>query len=258
MTTRTIRATLALLAFAWACGEKPQDQEEAAASDRDLELAITRDTPAPTLADEPPAAEAPKPPAPKPVAPTPQPKAAPPPEPVTAVVAAGTTFDVTVDDSLSTKTNKVGDTFTARVAADVVGSDGRVLIPAGATLAGEVTQVQTSTETGREAVIGLAFHSVSVANRTYPMRASVTAAQVESKRTTSDKEQAAKIVGGAAAGALLGKLIGKDAKSTIIGAAAGAAAGTAIALGTADYAGVIPKGATLTLKLEEPIEVVVG
>lgn len=107
-------------------------------------------------------------------------------------------------------------------------------------------------------MLGLAFESVSFANRTYPVQASVTAAQVESQRTTSDKEQAAKIVGGAAAGALLGKLIGKDAKSTIIGAAAGAAAGSAIALGTADYAGVTPKGATLTLTLEEPIEVVVG
>jgi hypothetical protein len=257
MTPRTARATLALLALAWACGEKPQAQEEAA-SDRDLELAIQRDTPAAALADRPPEATRPK-PQPKPPAPKPAaPKPAPPPEPVTAIVAAGTSFDVTVDDTLSTKKNKVGDTFTARVAADVTAPDGAVLIPAGAVLNGAVTQVQASTETGREAVIGVAFQSVSFANRTYPVTASVTAAQVESQRTTSDKEQAAKIVGGAAAGALLGKLIGKDAKSTIIGAAAGAAAGTAIALGTADYAGVIPKGATLTLKLEEPIEVVVG
>lgn len=250
-----IHLAVPVLVWALACGEKPQAQEEAAA-DRDLELAIQRDTPAVALRDAPEPAVQPK-PQPKPAAPRPQPRT-PPPPPVTATVAAGTAFNVTVDDTLSTQKNKVGDTFTARVSSDVTGPDGTVLIPAGAQLKGEVTAVEASKEAGRSAVIGLNFQSVSFAGRTYPLRATVTAAQVESKRTTSDKEQAAKIVGGAAAGALLGKVIGKDAKSTIIGAAAGAAAGTAIALGTADYAGVIPKGAALTLKLEEPIEVVVG
>lgn len=246
---------LAAFALAAACGEKPEAQDEAAA-DRDLELAIQRDTPTPALQDQPPPAETK--PAPRPQARRQPPPPPPPPQPVTATVAAGTSLSVTVDDTLSTQINKVGDTFTARVAADVTAPDGSVLIPAGAEMKGEVTAVEPSKETGQSAVIGLNFQSVTFAGRTYPVRATVTEAQVESKRTTSDKEQAAKIVGGAAAGALLGKIIGKDSKSTIIGAAAGAAAGTAVALGTADYAGVIPKGALLKLRLEEPIEVVVG
>ncbi len=249
---------LAAFVLAAACGEKREAQEQAPAADRDLELAITRDTPKVALADEP-KVEAPtpkpaaKPPAPKPAAPKPEP-----PPPVTATVAAGATFDVLVDDTISTKTHKPGDIFTAKMAADLRAADGTVLLPAGAELKGEITAVEQSTGAGKEALIGLSFQSVTVGKRTYPIRATVTAAEVESKRTTSDGAQAAKILGGAAAGAILGKVIGKDAKSTIIGAAAGAAAGTAIALGTADYAGVIPKGGKLTLKLEEPIEVVIG
>lgn len=258
MKTRTLRSAAAVLgiAFAGACGEKPGAQEDA--GDRDLELALQREAPAATLRDEAPAVPPPAAPRPAPRRDPPPPPRTPPPEPKTATVGVGTSFDVTVNDSLSTQTSKVGDTFTARLVHDVTAPGGTVLIPAGAELTGEVTAVEASKEAGRSAVIGLNFQSVTFAGRTYPVRATVTDAEVASQRTTSDKEQAAKIVGGAAAGALLGKIIGKDAKSTIIGAAAGAAAGTAIALGTADYAGVIPKGARLTLRLEEPIEVVIG
>lgn len=260
------------LALGLACGERSGSGERESMSDRELELAIRRDTPAVALADTPvrlePKREA-RPPTPAsmpsakpqaraPVVTPPVPPAPPSiPEPATATVAAGTTFDVLLDREISTRSHRPGDRFTAKLAADVASPDGKVLIPAGAAVEGEVTAAQASKEAGQQATITLAFQTLAVEGRTYPLRASVVAAEVKSQRTTSDAEQAAKIVGGAAAGAVLGKVLGKDAKAVIIGAAAGAAAGTAIALGTADYAGVIPAGGKLTLKLDEPLEVVI-
>lgn len=259
------------LVFALACGEGQRSAEEAAAGERELELAIRRDTPAVALADT--ALPAQPKPAPKPAAPKPAPRPAPKPRapepsarevltptpagPTTATVAVGTTLDVLLDQEISTETQRPGDRFTAKLAADVASPDGGVLIPAGAEVEAEVAAVQASKGAGQQATITLAFHSLSFEGRTYPLRASVVSAEVKTRRTTGDAEQAAKILGGAAAGAVLGKVLGKDAKSTIIGAAAGAAAGTAIALGTADYAGVIPAGGKLTLKLDEPLEVVI-
>ncbi|MBI4512578.1 MAG: hypothetical protein HY702_00570 [Gemmatimonadetes bacterium] len=262
------------LLFALACGERQRSAEEAAAAERELELAIRRDTPAVALADtallaqpkpapRPAPRPAPKPaprPASKPRAPEPSAREVltpPPAEPTTTTAAVGTTLDVLLDQEISTETQRPGDRFTAKLAADVASPGGGVLIPAGAEVEGEVAAVQASKGASRQATITLAFHSLSFEGRTYPLRASVVSAEVKTRRTTGDAEQAAKILGGAAAGAVLGKVLGKDAKSTIIGAAAGAAAGTAIALGTADYAGVIPAGGKLTLKLDEPLEVVI-
>jgi uncharacterized membrane protein len=68
-------------------------------------------------------------------------------------------------------------------------------------------------------------------------------------------EQAGKVAAGAAAGAILGQVIGRDRSSTIRGAAVGAAAGTAIAMGTADVDAVLPSGAEVVIRLDQPIEI---
>jgi hypothetical protein len=55
-------------------------------------------------------------------------------------VPAGTEIDATLQDSLSSKSAKTGDTFTAVVAQPVRASNGEIAIPAGTVINGEVTE----------------------------------------------------------------------------------------------------------------------
>jgi hypothetical protein len=257
-----------------ACGD---DRERQALADdeleRDLDLAFQRDTVAPTFGDiaiegEPDAPEAqPTPPQtqtqqprqaqpqPRPTQPTQPAPTAPQPRTVTMSVPSGTTLAIRMNEELSTERSQAGDAFTATLSAPLVDAAGIVLVPAGATVRGRVTAVAPSTRVGQTATMNLAFESISFGGQSYPLHASVERADVQQKTRTSAAEQAGKIAAGAAAGAILGQVIGRDRSSTIRGAAVGAAAGTAIAMGTADVDAVLPAGAEVVIRLDQPIQV---
>ena len=93
-------------------------------------------------------------------------------------------------------------------------TEGNVLIPAGATVRGRITQVQKSGNVGQTGVIGLAFESISSGGRSYPLDATVIEAHPEKRTRQSTGEQAGKVAAGAAAGAVIGRVLGKDTKST--------------------------------------------
>lgn len=195
-------------------------------------------------------------------APRPQPRREPAPEPVrreprvlTSTASVGTTFSVTLNQTLSTETNRVGDSFSATLNAPILGRDGEVVVPAGATVRGRLTQVNKSGHVGATGIISLAFESVSFNGRSMALDGSVVKASPQRKNRTPAKEQVAKAAGGAVAGAVLGRVIGKDTKGTITGAVIGAAAGTAIAMGTADVDVVLPAGSEMVIKLDSPLEV---
>jgi outer membrane lipoprotein SlyB len=101
----------------------------------------------------------------------------------------------------------------------------------------------------------LAFEAITFGGQTYPLQATVERAEVRQVTRTSATEQAGKVAAGAAAGAILGQVIGRDRSSTIRGAAIGAAAGTAIAMGTADVDAVLPQGAEVVIRLDQPIHI---
>jgi hypothetical protein len=253
-----------------ACGD---DRGRQALADdeleRDLDLAFQRDTVAPTFEDvavqaepeAPPAAQpAPRTPPAQPQQPRPAQPAQPaptPPQPrtVTMSVPSGTTLAIRMNDELSTEGSQAGDAFTATLTAPLVDAAGIVLVPAGATVRGRVTAVAPSTRVGQTATMNLAFESISFGGQSYPLNATVERADVQQRTRTSTAEQAGKIAAGAAAGAILGQVIGRDRSSTIRGAAVGAAAGTAIAMGTADVDAVLPAGAEVVIRLDQPIQV---
>jgi hypothetical protein len=223
-------------------------------------------TPAPVA---PPRAAAPRPAAPaqhaaapRPSTPARTPAAAPAPAPapararfVTMSVPAGTNFSVRLDRELSTRTTSVGETFTATLSQALLAADGTMLVPAGATVRGRVTQASKSGRAGEQAQLRIDFTSVSFGGSTYSLSATTLTADARLVTRDSNVEQAAKVGGGAVAGAVLGRVLGKDARSTVAGAAIGAAAGTAVAMGTADVDAVIPAGATVTARLDGPIRV---
>jgi len=263
-----------------ACGS---DADERAALeqdelDRELNLALQGDT---TLASFEDTAEAPVPdvqapptpplttPRPQPrqpprATPQPQPQSPPPARPdpvrttprtVSRTAGIGTTITLALNEMLSTETNQPGDAFTATVQSPVLDAQGNVVIPAGAIVRGQVTQVQKSGRVGETAVLNLAFSSVSFGGKSYALDASVQSANPERKSRESTGEQVGKAAAGAAAGAILGRILGKDTKSTVKGAVIGAAAGTAIAMGTADVDAVLPAGSTMVIRVDSPVTV---
>ncbi len=254
---------------------------EREALERELELALQPDTTVePELADvavepPPPAAAAPAPqPAPQPAprrtppparreeprpsAPAPAPRPAPEPSRprfVSMPVPSGTTLSLRINETLSTRSASSGSTFTATLTEPVVAADGTTLIPAGATVRGQVTEARESGRAGQQAYLKVDFTSIAFDGESYPIRATTVDAEVKLVNRDSNAEKAAKIGGGAAVGAALGQILGKNTKSTVAGAAIGAAAGTAVAMGTAEVDAVIPSGGRVTIRLDNPISV---
>ena len=199
-------------------------------------------------------------PAPKPAAkpkPKTEPKFEPAPEPtmVALTVNAGTEIRVKLDQELSTRNSKVGDTFTATLIAPLMAGE-QVAVSSGSQVQGMVTAVQ-SPEGDTPGVLKVDFSHIQVAGVIYPLSASVAEANPEEKRTGNTAGDVAKVGGGAAAGAILGRIIGKDTKGTLIGAAVGAAAGTAVVLATKDTYGVLPKDSEMALRMESPLQVTI-
>jgi hypothetical protein len=174
---------------------------------------------------------------------------------VTSTVPMGTNMALTLNETLSTESNRVGDSFTATLQSPVHDGNGNVLIPAGATVRGRLTGVNKSGHVGETGILKLAFEAVSFGGRSYAMDGTVVRANPQRSNRTSTRSQVGKAAAGAAAGAILGRVIGKDTKSTIKGAVIGAAAGTAIAMGTADVDVVLPAGSSMDVRLDSPIEI---
>jgi hypothetical protein len=238
---------------------------DTAALNRDLELA-NQDTAQPQLSDVPSTSSSggtvarPRPTTPRPTTPSTTPsgnrvETAPSgSEGRAASIAAGTTIAMTSGARVCTNTHKPGDRFTATVTNAVQGSNGAV-IPAGATAVVQVTSVERSENVSDPARLGLVVQSVRFNGKTYPIDASITSVATETARESTRGDDAKKVIGGAIAGAVIGQILGKDTKSTVIGAATGAAAGTAIAMGTGDYAGCIPAGGNITVKLNSAAQI---
>jgi hypothetical protein len=238
---------------------------DSAALARDLELA-NQDTAQPQLSDVPSTSSSggtvarPRPTTPRPTTPSTTPSgnrvstAPTGSEGRAASIAAGTTISMTSGARVCTNTHKPGDRFTATVTNAVQGSNGAV-IPAGATAVVQVTSVERSENVSDPARLGLVVQSVRFNGKTYPIDASITNVATETQRESTRGDDAKKVIGGAVAGAVIGQILGKDTKSTVIGAATGAAAGTAIAMGTGDYAGCIPAGGNITVKLNSAAQI---
>jgi YmgG-like glycine-zipper protein len=171
-----------------------------------------------------------------------------------ASIGAGTTIALTSGARVCTNTHKPGDRFTATVTNTVQGTNGAV-IPAGSKAVVQVTSVERSENANDPARLGLVVQSVEIQGKTYPIDASITSVATETKRESTKSDDAKKVIGGAIAGAVIGQILGKDTKSTVIGAATGAAAGTAVAMGTGDYAGCIPSGGNITVKLNSAAQI---
>lgn len=169
-------------------------------------------------------------------------------------IAAGSSLMLGSADKVCTNTNKVGDRFVATLNSAVTGSNGAV-IPAGAAVTIELTQLKRSENANDQIQMGFQVVNISFGGKTYSLDGDVQTAEITRVRASSTSNDAKKVLGGAAAGAVIGQILGKKSKSTIIGAAAGAAAGGAAAAATANYEGCVNAGASIVVRLNTPVTV---
>lgn len=262
MMSRTLLVTLALGALAACGGDKKENVAAADSLSRDLQLAPV-DSSA-TLNDQPaaepaptPAAPAPKPtaakpkpvPAPKPAAPAPAPK----PAAAPASLASGTVIAATMNDSISSRRNKAGETVTAKTIADIKDASGRTVIPAGSTIKMTITAIKESeNKSDKTGTLTLSVADITVNGKTYGINASIDSVSRSLKGRGTNEGDVAKVGAGTAIGAVVGRVIGGSTKGAVIGGVIGGAVGTQRAIETKDRDVVVPAGSRIIFTLTEP------
>lgn len=149
-------------------------------------------------------------------------------------IPAGTTLRVRMNQTLSSKTARVGDTFTATVTEPVYSGTGVIVVPVGSTVIGRVDQVKAAAKGGKPGTIDATFVELKLPNGTRKV-INGSLAELDTKTAKSDSEGTAsgdkmahrKIIfigGGGAGGAVLGAAVG-GGKGALIGGIAGAIGG---------------------------------
>ncbi len=254
MNRLAILATVAAFGLSASACQKGQDQSRATDSTaRNLTLAPSestaalRDVPDQNQKAAPPPVT--RPPAQRPPAPPP------PPAPRMARLGAGTKMDIAATDTISSRTAKVGDGFTARVVEDVKNAAGRVVIPAGSVVNGKIADVKPAPNPRTPGTLTLSVASITVRGTSYAIEASVDSLETIHKGRGVTSGDAAKVGAGAVAGAVLGRVLGGNKKGTIIGGVVGAAAGAAAARESKDSDIVLPAGAHIIIRLTKELAV---
>lgn len=149
-------------------------------------------------------------------------------------VENGQTFRVRMNNTISSKTARSGDKFTATVTEPVYSNTGVIVIPTGSTVTGRVDSVRAAKKGGDPGTISVSFTEVRLPNGTRrAINGSLT--DLSTKTAKSDSEGTAsgddrkndKIIfigGGAGGGAILGGLIG-GGKGAVIGGILGGLGG---------------------------------
>ncbi len=151
-------------------------------------------------------------------------------------VQRGQTFRVRMNETISSKTARVNDRFTATVTEPVYSDTGVIVIPVGSTVTGRVDSVRAAKKGGDPGSIDASFVEVRLPNGTRrAINGSLT--DLNTKQAKSDAEGTASgddrkndklifIGGGAAGGAILGGAIG-GGKGALIGGILGGLGGLA-------------------------------
>ena len=172
------------------------------------------------------------------------------PELIELTVREDSVIGIRVESALSSETAQVEDRVAAVVTRDVV-VDGRTAIPAGARLSGTVVSVERGGRFRERARLGVQFTSLRLPDNT---NVRIRTEPIYRDGESPSREATTKIGIGAAAGAVIGGIIGGK-KGAVIGGATGAGAGTAVVTTGARNAAILESGASLTVRLLDPVRI---
>jgi len=177
--------------------------------------------------------------------------------PVSFTVPAGTHLDLTLNDELSSRKNKPGDTFTAKLAADIRDASGNVVVENGSTVNGTIVAVKPAPNRRTPGTLTVALNTIETDGKTFPIRATIDSVQTKYRTQNINGGDVAKVGAGAAAGAVVGQILSKNTKGTVIGAVVGGIAGAGVAVETKDVDIVLPDGSHILATITEPMKVAV-
>jgi hypothetical protein len=239
-THRAIGLTAAAL-LAAACGKSDQQNTAAADSTRNLQMApndtmhAMNDAPAASSSGAQPTRSRPK-------SSTPTMNKPSTPMSSARTLAAGTKFEATAQDTISTRQIKPPYAFNASVEGDVLDKNGKVVIPAGSVLRIRLTSFASApNKSAKDGTIAAILLKATINGKDYTPSVTIDSIAHLLKGRGVTAGTAAKVGGGAAAGAVIGGLIGKT-KGAVIGGIVGAGAGTAVAVESGDRDVVIVPG----------------
>ena len=143
------------------------------------------------------------------------------------VLSAGSSIEVSINESLSSDAATAGDRFTGTVTSDVLDRNGNVIIPRNADVSGRVLRAVPSGRLTDSGELELSINTI----RSGSQVANVTVEPFLIKGESHTKSNTTKIGGGAALGAIIGAIAG-GGKGAAIGAGVGGAAGAGAAAAT--------------------------
>lgn len=174
----------------------------------------------------------------------------PPPVPVNATIPAGTALAIRIDQRISVKTSRSGDTFTGEIVEPIVGNANEVLVPKGARVDGVVDVAHKRGHFKGSSLLELRLTALTVNGTNYPLATRDLARTKKGK----GKRSAAFIGGGAGLGMLVGGLA-SGGTGLVIGGLVGGGAGTAVAGLTGNRDIDLPAESVVHFKLAEDLVV---
>ncbi len=181
------------------------------------------------------------------------------------ILPEGTTISLQLNDNLSTKQNKEGDTFTATVVAPVYLKD-RIVIPKGCIVGGSILHVMGPGRFKGKAQMSLMFNSIRLpdSSKPLPIAASLSHNCTDGKDDTNPEgtidpgsskgKDAAKVGAPTATGAVIGAVV-NGGKGAAIGAAVGAAVGLASIFAGHGSDVEVKRGCAMDIVLDRPLAI---
>lgn len=177
-------------------------------------------------------------------------------------VPTNTEFHAALDTPLSTRTSKPGDRFTATVSDPVHGSNGSVVLPAGARIEGEVAEEQSIPALRDKTQLTLRFRDVVLPNgQTLPLSATLISVNKTSGRNTGKTDEETHVQSGTR-GKDVAQDVGTGAASAaptltfgtpLKGMAVGALAGGGYVLATKAKEVNLPAQTGMVIRLDQPL-----
>jgi hypothetical protein len=165
------------------------------------------------------------------------------------VVPAGTTLSVELASAVASDSSRVEDPVRGTLRKAIV-VDGVTAIPAGARVAGHVTEATRSGKVKGRARVAFRFSQLDLPGDGEAV--SIRTGVIAREAAATKKQDALKIGGGAAGGAVIGGILG-GGDGAAKGAAIGGAAGTGVVLATRGKEVQVAAGTPVSVKLLQPV-----
>jgi hypothetical protein len=146
------------------------------------------------------------------------------PQPVNVSIPAGTTLTIRIDQRISVKASRAGDTFTGELVDPVLATDNRVLLPKGALVGGVVDVSHRRGHFKGRSLLELQLTSLTMNGTRYPL----TTRDLARSKKGKGRRSTALIAGGSGLGMLVGG-VATGGVGMVVGGLVGGGAGTAVA-----------------------------